>query len=311
MHVIGVFFLFPQPPQGDMYAEMRKNMSPKRWRIKSAINNNVVCARNERNQERILVGRGIGFKVKPGDEIDSSKVEKEYFLKSKNITGKLYALLAQTPEVYMEIADNIMKRAQETLGTELDESILLHLIDHISFAVSRMKQGLEFKNVLLWEIKNFYPKEFEIAKYALALIEEKTGEALPEDEAGSIAIHILNAEFDYKDTNDSVRMTELIHKIVSVVRYQYHMNFDEESVHFVRFVTHLKFFAKRLFTDTMLDGNDPDFHELIRTQYAAGYECAEKIAKFIWDDYQIAVPEEELIYLTVYIRRITTMGSED
>lgn len=106
-------------------------------------------------------------------------------------------------------------------------------------------------------------------------------------------------------------MTELIHKIISVVRYQYHMNFDEESIHFVRFVTHLKFFAKRLFTDTMLDGNDPDFHELIRTQYVSGYECAEKIAKFIWDDYQIAVPGEELIYLTVYIRRITAMGSED
>ena len=115
-------------------------MSPRRWIIKSAINNNVICARNERNQERILVGKGIGYKTKAGDEVDSSKVEKEYFLKSKNITGKLYALLAQTPEVYMEIADAIMKRAQQALGTELDEAILLHLIDHISFAVSRMKQ---------------------------------------------------------------------------------------------------------------------------------------------------------------------------
>ena len=106
-------------------------------------------------------------------------------------------------------------------------------------------------------------------------------------------------------------MTELIHKIINVVRYQYHMNFDEDSLHFVRFVTHLKFFAKRLFTDTMLDGNDLDFQNLIRTQYQSSYECAEKIAKFIWDDYQIAVPEEELIYLAVYIRRITTMGTEE
>ena len=79
-------------------------------------------------------------------------------MKSKNITGKLYALLAQTPEVYMEIADAIMKRAQQALGTELDEAILLHLIDHISFAVSRMKQGLEFKNVLLWESGTSIPK---------------------------------------------------------------------------------------------------------------------------------------------------------
>lgn len=286
-------------------------MSPRKWMIKNAISNNVVCARNERNQERILVGKGIGFKAKAGDEIDSSRVEKEYFLKSKNITGKLYALLAQTPEVYMEIADDILRRAQEALGSELDESLLLHLIDHISFAVSRMEQGLEFKNVLLLESRNFYPKEYEVAKYALLLIKEKTGAELPEDEAGSIAMHIVNAEFDYKDANDSVRMTELMHKIVSIVRYQYRMNFDEESVHFIRFVTHLKFFAQRLFSDNMLEGDDLDFQRLIQTQYKESYGCAEKIAKFIWDDYQIAVPEEELVYLTVYIRRITSMGAEE
>lgn len=280
-------------------------MSSKYWIVKSVINNNVVCARNERNQERILAGKGIGFNIKPGDEIDSSKVQKEYFLKSKNVTGKLYALLAQTPEIYMEIADDIVKKAEEALNKRLDEAVLLHLMDHISFAVSRMEQGLEFKNTLLWEIKSFYPKEFEVALYGLELIEKKTGVALPEDEAGAVAMHIVNAEFDYQDMNDSIRMTELIHKIVNVVRYQYGMNFDEESVHFVRFITHLKFFAKRLFTDEMLDSDDREFQELIRSQYQKSYECAEKIAKFIWEDYQIAVPEEELVYLTVYIRRIT------
>ena len=226
--------------------------------------------------------------------MDASRVEKEFFLKSKNISGKLYALLAQTPEVYMEITDAIVKKAEEALGKELNETIYLNLIDHLSFAVSRMKQGMNFKNVLLWEIRNFYPKEYETALYGLSLIEEKTGEK-----------HILNAEFDYENTNDAVRMTELVHKIISVVRYQYHMNFNEESLHFVRFVTHLKFFAQRLFQDKMLDGDDGELSSLIRTQYADSYACAEKIAKLVWNDYQIAVPEEELVYLAVYIRRIT------
>ena len=280
-------------------------MGSRRWIIKNAISNNVVCARNERNQEQILVGKGIGFRAKNGDEVDPDKVEKEYFLKSKNVAGKLYALLAQTPEIYMEVADEIIRRAQKYLEKELDGAVLLHLMDHISFAVSRMEQGLAFKNVLLWEIKSFYPKEFEVAQYGLSLIEEQIGIALPEDEAGSIAMHIVNAEFDYHDINSSIQMTELIHKIISVVRYQYHMNFDEESVHFVRFVTHLKFFAQRLFTDKMLDGDDLDFQAMIKTQYADSYSCAEKIGRFIWDDYQIAVSEEELIYLTVYIKRIT------
>ena len=47
--------------------------------------------------------------------MDAFRVEKEFFLKSKNISGKLYALLAQTPEVYMEITDAIVKKAEEAL----------------------------------------------------------------------------------------------------------------------------------------------------------------------------------------------------
>lgn len=54
-------------------------MGSKRWITKNAVSNNVVCARNERNQERILVGRGIGFRAKAGDEVDPAKVEKEFF----------------------------------------------------------------------------------------------------------------------------------------------------------------------------------------------------------------------------------------
>ena len=286
-------------------------MSGKNFTVVTVINNNVVSAVNERRQERILVGRGIGFKMRKGDAVDLSKVDKEYYLKSKTISGKLYALLAQTPEIYMEIVDRIVKRAAEVLDKSLDESIFLNLIDHISFAVSRMEQGLDFKNTLLWEIIHFYPQEYKVAQYGLELIKEYTGYQLPDDEAGSIAIYIVNAEFDSEDRNAAVRMTELIHKIVSVVRYQYHTNFEEESVHFVRFITHLKFFASRLFGDKMLDGEDRDFQELIQQKYPDAYECAGRISRLVWHDYQIAIPEEELVYLTVYIKRITTAEGQE
>ena len=286
-------------------------MNGKSYQIVHVINNNVVTAINERHQERILVGKWIGFKAKKGDMADPAKIDKEYYLKSKTVSGKLYAMLAQTPEIYMEIADKIVKRANEVLDKTLDESIFLNLIDHISFAVARMQKGMEFKNTLLWEIVHFYPQEYKIALYGLDLIEEHTGYRLPEDEAGSIAIYIVNAEFDSSDRNDAVRMTELIQKIVSVVRYQYHTNFDNESVHFVRFITHLKFFATRLFRDKMLDGDDRDFQELIQMKYPDAYECASKIARLVWQDYQIAIPEEELVYLTVYIKRITTAEGKE
>lgn len=42
----------------------------------------------------------------------------------------------------MEITSEIVKMAEKELDKELDEAVFLHLMDHISFAVSRMKQGL-------------------------------------------------------------------------------------------------------------------------------------------------------------------------
>ena len=278
-------------------------MSTNRWFIKTVINNNIVTARNARNQEYMLSGKGIGFKAKPGDEVDSSRIEKEYYLKSKNVSGKLYALLANTPDVYLDISNEIIEYAEKLLGKKLDDVIYLNLISHISFAVSRIHQGIQFENTLLWEVKSFYPKEFEAAKLGLSLIQEKLGEQLPEDEAGTIALHIVNAEYN---TNDSYKMTVLIHKIISIVRYQYKMNFDEDSVHFVRFVTHLKFFAQRLFQDKMLDSDDRTLQNMIQEQYPDAYACALKILRVVWEDYQIAVPEEEAVYLAVYIRRITS-----
>lgn len=45
-------------------------------KITRVINNNVVAAVNEQNQELVLMGSGIGFQKKIGDEIDLAKVEK-------------------------------------------------------------------------------------------------------------------------------------------------------------------------------------------------------------------------------------------
>lgn len=280
-------------------------MNGNKFRVINVINNNVIVAINERHQERILTGKGIGFQMKKGNSVDPAKIEKEYYLKSKNISGKLYALLAQTPEIYMEITSQIIKRAENVLGKSLDESIYLNLIDHVNFAVTRLKQGIAFKNILLWEIIHFYPQEYEVGLYALELLQEKVGYQLPQDEAGTIAMHIVNAEYDTKNMQDTMKMTELIHKAINLIRYQYHMNFDEESVHYVRFITHLKFFASRLFTDKMLDDPESGLRDLIGKSYPEAYVCAEKIAKLIWNDYQLAITEDEVCYLAVHIRRIT------
>ena len=49
---------------------------------------------------------------------------------------------------------------------------------------------------------------------------------------------------------------------------------------------------------------------MVRKQYSEAYECARRIRSLIVHDYLVEIPEEELIYLTIYIKRITTPEGE-
>lgn len=280
-------------------------MASERLWIRSIVNNNVVLAANERGQERVLLGKGIGFGQRPGAEVDRSIAVREFVPKNKVIGSQRYDMLASVPAVYLEIVEELLKKFQELTPAELDEGVYLNLVDHLSFAVARLKKGFTFHNNLLQEIRAFYPQEYQVALYSLRLVQEKTGFALPEDEAGAIAMHLVNGELQYNDLNQATKTTQLIQKILQVVHACIGVELDEASLHYTRFITHLKFFAQRLFKDEMLDTDDHELQDLVRLQYHQEYACAGQIAAMIWQDYAIAIPEEEMMYLTVYIRRIT------
>lgn len=275
-------------------------------RITRIINNNVICAINERRQERILLGAGIGFQKKKGDEVDKSKVEKEFFLKSKSVSGKLFSILTQIPMEYMRVTESIIKYAKETLNEDLSENIYLTLTDHISFSIARQENGLPFSNALLWEIKRFYPKEFSIGLKALELLNEEFNIRLPEDEAASIAMHIVNAELGGEAVRDTIQVTEFIQNVLNVIRYHFKIDIDEESLYYSRFLTHLKFFAYRILNSTLSEIGDEDFEEVVKLRYPEAYECTLKIAQLIKDKYNKELNSDELVYLTVHIKRIIT-----
>lgn len=275
-------------------------------KITRVINNNVICAVNERNQERILLGSGIGFQKKKDDIVDKNKIEKEFFLKSKSVAGKLYSLLTQIPMEHMRVTENIIKYARETLNYEFNENIYILLTDHISFAISRQQSGFPFDNVFLWEVKRFYTEEFKVGLKALQFIKEELNVDLPEDEAASIAMHIINSELGAESLRDVVKVTELIQSVLNIIRYQYKIDFDEDDLNFNRFINHLKFFGYRVLnSDNVIGNEDKDFEEMVKIRYPNEYECSLKIAELLKNKYNKILNSEELVYITVHIKRIT------
>mgnify|MGYP001651951010 CR=1 FL=1 len=53
-------------------------------KIFKVINNNIVITLDQNNQEIILMGRGLGFKQRPGNNIDENLIEKRFSLSSSD-----------------------------------------------------------------------------------------------------------------------------------------------------------------------------------------------------------------------------------
>lgn len=126
---------------------------------------------------------------------------------------------------------------------KIERKLFLTLTDHINYAIERYQNGMEIKNALLWEIKRFYNHEYLIGKEALSIIKNRLAIELPEDEAGFIALHIVNAELDMAQVSQVSEMAKIIQHILNIVKYHFSMELDEYSLNYERFVTHLKFLS--------------------------------------------------------------------
>ena len=272
-------------------------------KIDKIINNNIVSAIEADGKEVVIMGRGLGFGMKPGKEIPEGKIEKVFRLDSQNSTDKFKELLANLPLEHIQASTEIINYAKSVLNRRLNQSIYITLTDHINFAIERFKEKMMFTNPLLNEIKTFYKEEYLIGEYAVALIERRIGITLPVDEAGFIALHIVNAEYNTA-MRDTIDITTLIQNVVKIVKEYFSMDLDETSLNYQRFVTHLRFLAQRITGGEMLNSDNPEFNQLISQMYPEEYACSLKLKDYIQVTYHHDVTEEETAYLAVHIKRI-------
>lgn len=274
--------------------------------IKKVLNNNVILAENEQKQEIVVMGRGLAFQKKAGDYYDPDKVEKIFVLENQGISEKLAELLSEIPEQYFEISYQIIAYAKGHLPYELDDYLYVALTDHLSFAISRYKQGLHLQNALLWEIKKYYKLEFHVALKALEMVKEETGIELEEDEAGSIALHLVNSQLSGEGIQTTVQLTKMVNSILNIVKYHFQMELDENSINYERFLTHLRFFALRFLRkeERAPESLDDFLYEQVKRKYSEAFRCSEKIAAFVKKTYGWEISNEEKIYLTLHIHRV-------
>ena len=275
--------------------------------IKKIFNNNAILAKDSEKREVVVMGCGIGFRKDIGDNIDEEKIEKTFILKEKDASEKFKLLLEDVPTEIIYLCYDIIDYAKNMIATEINDYIYVTLTDHINNAIELFKEGLNRPNIIVWEIKKFYPKEFEIGVKALEFIEDELDIKLQDDEAGNIALHLINAQVNNScnKVEDVAKQTKMVQDILNIVRYTYNVELNEESLNYERFVTHLRFFFQRLNKKKVdkLENEDDDFLlNQVKVKYKEAYNCMLKVEKYLEKE----LDDEEKLYLTLHIQRITS-----
>ena len=276
------------------------------------INNNVVLV-VESGVKMIVTGKGIGYKAYPGDEVNRDFIEQRFVMQDGDNISYYIELLRETPPKLLSLAKAIIDAAQIDLGHRLPQKLVFTLADHIMFAIKRLSRGMGIDHPMAWEIRQFYPAEYQAGEHSLALLRAATRIDVPEAEAAFFAMHYVNALGGLSSEFDAADLVATMRGAIAVIEEHFGKPVDEATRAFSRFVVHLRYCllgqispeADRVQTSSAND----ELNALIKTAYPESFACATKVARYLKEAHGTPATPSSVLYLTLHINRL--LASEE
>lgn len=272
-------------------------------KIKKVLNQNAVLVLDE-GQEKVAVGKGVGFNKTKNDVLSRQLVERMFVMEPEGLK-KLQVLLSQIEDKYFLASEEIIQHAETVLGEKLNEHINIGLSDHIAFAAENIQNNIIVRNKLLSEIEILYSEEFAIAQWAVEYLTQTLEIPFSYDEAGYIAIHIHSARSGRTDNSKSIREVTIVSEIIHLIEQELAIDIhdDKNSLSYSRLVNHLRLFIHR-FQQNQYAVLDEKILEVVKKKYAESYEISKKVQVLLMRNFHYQVPNEELGYLSIHIERL-------
>lgn len=273
--------------------------------VHKVLNNNVVISIDESGRERVLMGRGLGFGLRPSDIVDPAKVEKTFILDEGPNGEREQQLLADAPYPVVEAVTVAVDVAERTLGRDLGHHVTIAVIDHVQYVLERLDQGLRIPTTSMPELRVLHPQEFTAATQMAASISSQLERTLPPEEAVFLTMHLLNATRDEPNGTAALLFRRVQH-VVDVVERGLGVRLDVDGPDYARFILHIQFLLQRLVNRTMLSSSDTSFFEFAKHSYPAAYAIAEQVKAYVDAATSADLTDEELLYVIVHVERLKT-----
>ncbi|WP_040952494.1 BglG family transcription antiterminator [Gorillibacterium massiliense] len=272
------------------------------WRIDRVIGNNVLLVTSPvTGKESILLGKGLGYQMKPGGWIAPTDplIEKRFRMDDREQMRQYEMLETIDPEV-IKITEAIIAIMAAEISGNLNENVHTALASHIQFAVYRLRNGMEILNPFLMETKTLFPQEYEVARSAAELISHTFQLKVPEDEIGFLTYHVYSAA-QHIPVGQLVKISGLITEMVELVERVKRISIPRDSIDYVRLITHLRFAIDRI--KRSATEKNP-FVKSLKSKYREEYTIARQMAKLAEEHLKIDVPEDEIGYIVMHLYRL-------
>ena len=268
------------------------------------INTSAAIALDSEGKEVVVFGKGIGFPQVPYELTDLNKIERTFY----DVDSKYYSLLSSIPTNILRVSAEIVEYAEVELNCKLNPSLVFTLADHLNFTIERFRNGINIVSPISYDISHLYPKEYHEGKKALEMLSKKADVDLPESEAVSIAMHIINGEAGTGGLNELLKISRIIEGTTKIVEDFFQTQIDKNSYEYSRFMMHLRYLIIKLQNQ---NNQEVEGHSLILRTLAKEtpneYLCAVKATEYLRKTWGLQCNEEEKLYLMLHIARTINM----
>lgn len=267
------------------------------------INNNAAICRDNRGQELIAFGRGIGYPRTPYELTDLRCIQRTFY----DVSADYLGMIESIPGDVLEFAAEVVDKACGLLPYGISSNLLLTLADHIAFAIKRSRQGIYIKMPLTYDLEQMYPQEIRMGRQVLEQVKTRFNALLPTDEASGIAMAFINARIYAADDVDVRRGADdrdILEHFTAIIEEEMGVTIDRDTFNYTRYATHVRYLLDRLRSGEGIDSVNADIYADLRREFTAAAACVDRLVNWLEQVYGFRVTGEEQLYLLLHVNRV-------
>jgi len=270
------------------------------YKVKKVLNHNsVIAVETDELVEYLIMGKGVGFGMKPTQELTVTKDCTVFSLADTSERGSVKDIVKHVDPVFLEIAEGVLQHAEKTFEN-VDHNIVFPMADHLEYAAKRIQNNEQISNPLINDIKILFHAEYKTAEIVKDLLKENLGLDISDDEVGYVAMHIHSAT-SHEKLSQTLETAQAVRNCITQIEEVTQTPISVDSFSYNRMMNHIRYMIARI------QNHEPlkiDMNDYVSSTFPQSFKIATSICKEISKSLKTPIDEMEIGYLAMHIERV-------